>query len=90
MFSRFLLAAGMLTLPLVSHSMEDNRYQKALDFRDGKVQKYTKEESIDEAGKLFQTLALEGNPKAMHNFALIQYGKKNVTTKLPPCDEDLY
>tara|TARA_R110002111_G_scaffold260678_1_gene332481 strand:+ start:305 stop:1747 length:1443 start_codon:yes stop_codon:yes gene_type:complete len=55
-------------------------YQHALLFRDCKVEGYTEEESIEEAGKLFLQLAEGGNEKAMHNYAQLLYKKKHYET----------
>ena len=50
-------------------------YQQALNFRDNKVPGYSVEQSRDEAEMLFLQMAEDGNSKAMHNYALMQYRK---------------
>jgi hypothetical protein len=76
MFSRILIKFFVFIFTLNSYGMDD-RYTRALHFRDGTITGYTKAQSLDEAEKLFKALGLEGNPKAMHNYAMIQYNKKN-------------
>ena len=52
-------------------------YQKALDLRDRKDSIDTLENTQNQAESLFLELSNQGHVKAMHNYALIQYGKKN-------------
>lgn len=49
-----------------------DRYQEALDFRDGKITGYTKDQSQQKAQEIFYECAQKGNAKAMHNYALIK------------------
>jgi tetratricopeptide (TPR) repeat protein len=75
MFYRMLVTLFIFVGAINSYGMDENRYAKALEFRDGKVEGYTAEESTNEAEILFKELAEENNAKAAHNYALIQYKK---------------
>jgi hypothetical protein len=77
MLYRILVNLFIFIYAINSYSMDDNRYAKALEFRDGEVVGYTAEQSTEKAEKLFKELAEEGNAKAAHNYALIQHKKGN-------------
>lgn len=51
-------------------------YQEALKFRDRRMVGYSQVESVNLAEIRFLHLAKTGNVKAMHNYAIIQNGKK--------------
>lgn len=53
----------------------EEKYAKALLFRDNKVEGFSKEQSTTEAEQLFLQLGEKGNSKAMHNYAVIQQKK---------------
>eukprot|EP00981_Chlorochromonas_danica_P005306 scaffold1058_cov155-Ochromonas_danica.AAC.51 len=52
-------------------------YEQALLYRDGKIEGISFEDSLKEAEKLFFHLAENGHVKAMHNYASIQFKKRN-------------
>jgi hypothetical protein len=52
-------------------------YKRALSFRDGKIEGYTRNESTIQAESIFLELANQGSEKAAHNYAVIQYKQGN-------------
>ncbi len=52
-------------------------YNRALAFRDGKIDGYSKDDAGAQAESIFLELANQGNEKAAHNYAVIQYKKGN-------------
>ncbi len=54
-----------------------NSYEQALLYRDEKIEGISSENSQKEAEKLFLNLAENGHVKAMHNYASIQFKKRN-------------
>ena len=58
---------------------EEDLYQEALNYRDGKIEGFPRDDihTLRKAEALFLTLANNGYQKAMHNAAMIQYKLKD-------------
>lgn len=56
---------------------DEQLYSLAIMYRDHKFESISVEESVIEAEKIFLKLAMIGNSNAMHNYASIQFKRKN-------------